>query len=287
MATARERALLTPAQLESQLQDERLRLFDTTVVMARKADGSFAISSGRDDYHRGHIPGAGFLDLLRDFSDTQSDLPFMLPSESQFAAAASAAGIGPDCRVVLYNAGPVWWSTRFWFMFREFGFHAVQVLDGGLDRWRAEGRPLATGAVVYPPARFAIRERGRFFVGKDTVARAAMHGDATLVNALSAEQHAGRVTQFARAGHITGSRHLFALDLLDESQSFQPESELARRLQAAQLLDGRPVIAYCGGGIAATANAFALWLVGQEQVEIYDGSLAEWTRDPSAPMSTI
>jgi thiosulfate/3-mercaptopyruvate sulfurtransferase len=286
MAIRRETALISPAALQAELRDPRLRLFDTTVVMARSAEGVLSISSGRESYVRAHVPGAGFLDLIADFSDPQSDLPFMLPSAAQFARAASAAGIGPEHRVVLYNSGPMWWSTRFWFMFREFGFDAVAVLDGGFSRWCAEGREVASGGQRFPPATFTAGARRGFFVAKADVVRAVASGERTLVNALSADQHAGRAVQFSRPGHIAGSCHLSALDLVDAQQSFLPNEQLQQRLAAAGLLGGKPVIAYCGGGIAATANAFALWLVGQDGAQIYDGSLAEWTRDPTLPMAT-
>ncbi len=286
MTMERDSALISPDALQSELRDPRLRLFDTTVVMTRSPQGALSISSGREAYLRAHLPGAGFLDLAADFSDASSDLPFMLPSAEQFARAASAAGIGREHRVVLYNSGPIWWSTRFWFMFREFGFDAVRVLDGGFDRWRTEGRALASGGTSFPPAQFPLGPRRGFFVGKDAVARAVAAGDHTLVNALSADQHAGRVVQFVRPGHIAGSCHLSALDLVDERQTFWSIETLRARLTAAGLLGSKPVIAYCGGGIAATANAFALYLVGHERPQIYDGSLAEWTRDPTLPMAT-
>ncbi len=277
--------LLSATELQAALGDPALRIFDTTVVMRPKPTGGYDIESGRAGYRSEHIPGAGFLDLLSDFSAPDSPYPFTMPTAERFATAAGAAGIGPNDRVVLYNAGPTWWSTRFWFMFRDFGFEAVQVLDGGLDRWRALGLPLVSGDTAYPEGAFPIRPRRGIFVGKSEVAAALTGATCTLVNALSADAHAGRTSSQPRPGRIPGSRHLFALDLLDPTtREFLPVAQLSERLRAAGLLDQKPVIAYCGGGISATTDAFALYLVGHHAVRIYDGSLTEWSRDPTLPL---
>jgi thiosulfate/3-mercaptopyruvate sulfurtransferase len=278
-------ALMQPDELTLRLGDPSLRLFDTTVRMARTEDGRMAIESGASSYAERHIPGAAFLDLMGEFSAPHADLHFMLPSAERFAAAAGAAGIDASTHVVLYNSGPTWWSTRVWFMLREFGFDRAQVLDGGLDRWVSERRAVDCGIRKYAPTTFEIRARRQVFVGKTDVQAALTANDTTVVNALSADVHAGRSQAYARRGRIPGSCHLFALDLLDRAtQSFLPIDELRRRLAAAGLLADLKVIAYCGGGISATTNAFALWLVGKRDVQIYDGSLSEWTRDPTLPL---
>jgi thiosulfate/3-mercaptopyruvate sulfurtransferase len=275
---------MSPAELQARLHEPQLRLFDTTVLMARKPEGGYEIKTGREAYSTAHIAGAAFLDLLHDFSAPDAPLNFTLPTAEQFAVAAGRAGIGADSAVVLYNSGPTWWATRMWFMLREFGFDRAAVLDGGLDRWRAEGRALSAELVHHQPAEFPLRSRRSVFIGKADVKRALDGRDAIVVNALAAEVHSGRVAPYARPGRIAGSCHLFALDLLDSSQSFHSEPELRERLAAAGLLAGPPVIAYCGGGISATTTAFALHLIGRDDVQIYDGSLSEWSRDPAMPM---
>ncbi|MBK6598127.1 MAG: sulfurtransferase [Proteobacteria bacterium] len=288
MSDKSERALMTAEQLAARLEDPSLRLFDTTVDMRAKPGGGYEIVSGRSQYEAGHIPGAAFLDLLADFSADTPPLLFTLPSAQQFAAAAGAAGIGTGTTVVLYNAGPTWWATRMWFMLREFGFDDAFVLDGGLDGWRADGRPLESGAARYTTASFPAGPRRKVFVNKLDVKSAVDAGNHALLHALSPEVFSGKSPgSYARPGRIPGSCNVFAMHLLEPAtKRFLPEAALREQLGQAGLLEGKPVIAYCGGGISATTDAFALHLLGREDVQIYDGSLSEWARDPAMPMET-
>lgn len=278
--------LISAAGLETLLGDPSLRLFDTTVHLGPRTGGGLLVESGRAAYEREHIPGAAFMDLLDELSDPDHALRFMLPSAERFAAAMSALGVGPGTRVVLYNSGPTWWSTRAFLMLREFGFDAAQVLDGGLDAWRAGARPLESGSRSYPAAQFTTGPRRRVFVGRDDVLAAVRSNEAHLVHALSADLFSGRVRTAARPGRIAGSVNLPALELLDPAtQAFRPPAALRASLESRGLLDGRPVIAYCGGGISATTDAFALLLLGRDDAAlVYDGSLNEWAADPALPM---
>ncbi|MCU0758405.1 MAG: sulfurtransferase [Steroidobacteraceae bacterium] len=277
--------LVDTAGLQRILGDPGLRIFDTTVHLTPRPGGGYAIEGGRAQYDAGHIPGAGFIDVGADLSDPQHALRFMLPPPELFAQRMSAWGVGPGTRVVLYNSGPTWWATRVWFMLREYGFDAAQVLDGGLDKWKLEGRPLDTAPCRYPPAQFVAGPPRGLFVGKDAVLAAVQRRDRHLVNALSPEVFSGRVVGYGRPGRIAGSVNVVAKDLLDPlTQAFLPPDALRERLAAAGLLDGRGVIAYCGGGISATTDAFALHLLGHEDVAIYDASMNEWGPDPSLPM---
>lgn len=278
-------ALITTQGLQALLDKPQLRLFDTTVHLRGKPGGGYEIANGRDDYQAAHIPGAGFIDVWQELSDPDHALRFMLPPEPLFVERMGGYGVGPDSRVVLYNAGPTWWATRVWFMLREYGFDAVQVLDGGLDKWKREGLALNNAPCTYPPARFRAGTRRRVFVDKSAVLQAVIQHDRHVVNALSPAVFSGRVVGYGRPGRIAGSVNVPAADLLDPStQAFLPESELRQRLGAQGLLDGRGVIAYCGGGISATTDAFALHLLGEESVQIYDASMNEWGPDPSLPM---
>ncbi|HPF27257.1 MAG TPA: rhodanese-like domain-containing protein [Steroidobacteraceae bacterium] len=279
--------LLSCDELERRLADPSLRLYDVTVDMQIKPGGGYEIASGREKYADGHIPGAAFLDLLDDFSADNPPLVFTLPTAAAFARAAGAAGISAQSQVVLYNAGPTWWATRMWFMLREFGFDAACVLDGGLDAWRAADKPLETGVRSYPPASFPAGRRRKVFVDKADVKAAVDADSAALVNALSPAVFAGTAGTYMRPGRIPGSCNVYAMDLVDPaSKRFLARNELRAKLGAAGLLTDKPVIAYCGGGISATTNAFALHLLGRDDVQIYDGSLSEWARDPAMPMET-
>ncbi|MCB1622942.1 MAG: sulfurtransferase, partial [Pseudomonadales bacterium] len=276
MSETTDSALMSATQLQQRLEDPSLRLFDTTVDMRIKPEGGYQIASGRALYAAGHIPGAAFLDLFADFSADTPPLVFTLPDAAAFAQAAGAAGIGAGTTVVLYNAGPTWWATRMWFMLREFGFDHAHVLDGGLDGWRADGRPLETGQRAYPAAEFPAGRRRKVFVNKLDVKAAVDQRTSVLVNALSPEVFAGKAGSYQRPGRIPGSCNVFAINLLDPTtKRFLPQPELHAQLATAGLLADRPVIAYCGGGISATTDAFALHLLGRDDVQIYDGSLSE------------
>lgn len=278
--------LITPAELEPRLADPALRLFDTTVLMTPRP-GGYDVRSGRAEYEQAHIPGAAFMDLLTELSDTTHRLRFMLPPEEQFSAAAGRLGIGSGTEVVLYNSGPSWWSTRAYFMLRAFGFDAVQVLDGGLDRWRREDRPLESGVRCYPPAQFEVARRRPIFVDRDAVLQAVQTGDRLLMHALAPAVFRGEIAPYGRPGRIPGSVNLFAADLLcGEDRVFLSPPELRARFAAAGALGERPTIVYCGGGISATTNAFALLMLGRDDVQIYDASMSEWGTDPSLPMES-
>ena len=277
--------LIGTQALQDLLGNPDLRIFDTTVHLRPKAGGGYEVASGRPDYEAAHLPGAGFIDVWQELSDPDHALRFMLPPEALFAERMGAWGVGPGTRVVLYNAGPTWWATRVWFMLREFGFDTVQVLDGGLDKWKLEGRPLSTGPCAYPGTRFVPGARHEVFVGKDAVLGAVQRRDRHLVHALSPALFSGRVVGYGRPGRIAGSVNVPAVELLDPAtQAFLPLPALRQRFEAQGLLDGRGAIAYCGGGISATTDAFALHLLGERDVRIYDASMNEWGPDASLPM---
>jgi len=160
------------------------------------------------------------------------------------------------------------------------------VLDGGWPKWTAEGRPISTEPGVVRPARFVARPRPGLFVGKDAVRAGIGAADIRLVNSLTAEQHAGTGgAHYGRPGRIPGSTNVPSRELLDPTtQTFRPLDELRRLFEAAGALDGRRIVTYCGGGIAASAGAFALAMLGVDDVAVYDASLQEWAKDASLPM---
>lgn len=277
--------LLDTASLQSMLADPLLRVYDTTVHLVPRP-GGYDIRSGYDDYVAAHVPGAGFLDLLTEFADTSHRLRFMMPPREQLIAAAGRAGIGRQTRVVLYNSGPTWWATRAFFMFRSVGFDAVHVLDGGFDRWRAEARAVEAGARSYPAARFEAGVSRAVFVDRDDVLAAVRSGDRLLMHALAPQVFRGEIAPYGRPGRIAGSVNLPASDLLGEDRRFLDVPALTARLERVGALGSRATIAYCGGGISATTNAFALLLAGRDDVQIYDASMNEWGPDPALPMET-
>jgi len=208
----------------------------------------------------------------------------MLPPAQVFARVMGSMGVDERTRVVCYASANHWWATRLWWMLRVFGHDRAAVLDGGLQKWRAEARPVESGpGRRYEARNFIARPRPELVAGKEDVLAAIGRSDVCTVNALRPEQHAGTGgVHYGRCGHITGSVNIPAIEHINADYTFKSATEL-RRLFAEAL--ARPqVITYCGGGIAATSVALALALLGYDRVKVYDNSLTEWAADPGLPM---
>ena len=274
--------------LAQHLTDPKVVVLDCTVHLIPNPKTTYDAVSGRADFEKGHIPGAQFLDLQADLSDPGAKLRFMLPSVEHFAAAMGRFGIGADTKVVTYSTANVWWASRVWWMLRVFGHDNAAVLNGGWQKWNREGKASETGpGNSRAPENFPPRGKRDLMVGKDAVLAAIGDGAVCTLNALQPAQHAGTGgNSYGRPGHIKGSINLPAAHLLDpETNAFLPPAELRRRFAAVGALDRR-VITYCGGGIAASADALALVMLGHQDVVLYDASLSEWAADPSLPMET-
>jgi thiosulfate/3-mercaptopyruvate sulfurtransferase len=295
-AMARLPPLVDAGTLAAHLDQPSLRIFDATVHLRRVAPGTpYVPESGRAGYEEGHLPGAAFADLIGDLADPASPFPFTIPSPERFAAAAGALGIGPDTHVVAYSQTSVMWATRLWWLLGYFGHDKVSVLDGGFEAWRETGCAVATGPVSTSPARFDARPRPERLARRpevEAVVAAGNSGPASapstpqLVNALRPDAFAGLSPgAYGRPGRIPGSINAPYIDLLDASGRFRHLDEIGAALDAAGLERSEAIIAYCGGGISATVDLFALDLLGTE-ARLYDGSLTEWSADPSLPLET-
>jgi thiosulfate/3-mercaptopyruvate sulfurtransferase len=210
----------------------------------------------------------------------------MLPESERFADGMSRLGVGPGTRVVAYDAEDGIWAARLWWMLRVFGFDAASVLDGGLKAWRGAGLPLSTQTEDVAPATFEARFRPELVASRSEVEAIMRNGGACLVNALRAELHRGELPITPGTfGHIPGSASIPHGDLIDpETNLFLPLDRLRQHFAAAGALDRPRVVTYCGGGIAAAFDAFALALLGRDDVAVYDGSLVDWTSDPDLPL---
>jgi thiosulfate/3-mercaptopyruvate sulfurtransferase len=278
--------------LEQHLDDPDLRVFDCTVIASMKTDMEvgkdfpFAFESGRARYGEGHVPGADHLDLLGDLSDTSSRLPFTMPSEKQFSDAMGKAGVGDGARVVLYGTAEPIWAARVWWMLRAFGFDHVAILNGGWAKWSAEGRPVSKASPCYPRTKFVARPRAGAFVGKDDVMAAIGDSRVCTINALPAmifEGSGGPV--FGRKGRIAGSLNVPFPALHDpDTGAYLPAAQLRAKFDAVHADKADRIIAYCGSGIAASSDAFALALLGFDNVAVYDASLSEWGFDETLPI---
>lgn len=283
---ARDSPLVSTQWLADHLGSEDLVVLDASVVRWHRPDGGTGCLSGHEEYILvGHIPGAVFADLIDDLSDAAADLAFTRPDAARFAAAAGALGIGPETTVIVYDGDIGQWASRLWWLLRSFGHREVAVLDGGLTKWTAEGRPLETGHVQPTAAEFSAEEVPGFWADKAEVER-VVSGEAAgvLVCASPESEFTGEVAPGSRRpGHIPGSLSAPAGRLVDRAQhSARPVPELTEVLGDAATAPR--VIVYCSSGIAAAAAALALTLTGAGSVSVYDGSLGEWSADPAAPL---
>jgi thiosulfate/3-mercaptopyruvate sulfurtransferase len=237
--------------------------------------------AGRAEYDGGHIPGAAFADLVHGLAEPHASLNFTFPSAERFQAGMSALGVEDGVDVVVYDRNGMMWATRLWWLLRAYGFDDAAVLDGGYDAWVAEGRPVSADPPPRRDADFTPRPRPDAMADQDEV----LAGPACLLNALSPAVFRGEQNRYGRAGRIPGSVNVYAHTLVDpETHRLLPPERLRERLGGVGALAGERVVAYCGGGISATLDAFALTLLGAEDVAVYDGSMSEWVADPALPL---
>ena len=279
--------LVSTDWLAKHLGDDDVRVFETTVFLHR-GEGTVRAESGRSQYETGHIPGAGFLDLQADFSDNDQPYRFMMPSPEAFAEAAGGYGISDASKLVLYDRLGSQWAARFWWMFRSMGCTNAVVLDGGWNRWTAEGRPTSADPAAYPAATFTpTHDPARFADLNEVKAFMEQGGGSCLINALGRDQHSGADggSGYGRAGHIPGATNVPSGELTDpETGLYRPADELAALFTAAGADPSQRVVTYCGGGIAASNDAFILAMLGYQNVAVYDASMSEYAADPSLPL---
>lgn len=271
--------------LADYLGSDKLVVVDATVVPYTQPNGHGGYLSGHEQYLVvGHIPGAVFADLIDEFSDQSNSLPFTHQFAAGFSAAAGSIGIDNETTVIVYDAAVGQWASRLWWLFRAAGYDNVAVLDGGYAKWTTEGRETDVGHVEPTPASFSAGERPELWVTKEDV-EAIVTGDAdgALVCGVPPKEFSGEAGARARLGHIPGSINAPAGRLVDrESNAFLHESALRDAFGPA--LDADRIVTYCGGGIAAAADALALTMLGHRNIAIYDGSLNEWAADETAPL---
>jgi thiosulfate/3-mercaptopyruvate sulfurtransferase len=275
--------------LEAHLADPELRILDCHVGMSPTLTGGIDFVPGRAEWEKGHIPGADFIDFSTELSDPASTMGFMLPPAEQFAEVMGRHGVGEGTRVVIYDELMNMWAARLWWMLRHYGFTNAAVLNGGSHKWKQEGRPLSQDVVAHAPAQFTpVRDGAPLFVGKDDVLAGITDAGTCLVDAMTSESYDGSpFPGVARPGHIASASNVPFAEVVDQNtMAYLPADQLQAKLAATSAgPDGR-VITYCGAGIAASSVAFAMALVGRDNLSIYDASLFEWAADPALPMET-
>jgi len=237
---------------------------------------------GRDEYLGAHIPAARFLDIDA-ISDRLHPAPHMLPPADEFAGAMEELGIGSGDRIVVYDNSPLRTAARGWFMLRHFGARDVAILDGGFEKWRAEGRPTESGQPEPRNAHFDPSEDPGEVVAKQDILAGLQD---PLLDARGKGRFEGTEVDprpGVASGHIPGARNLpFAL-LYNADGTFKSREELKRLFAEAGADPAKPFVATCGSGVTANSIIFAAHLLGNDATRLYDGSWSEWGADPATP----
>jgi thiosulfate/3-mercaptopyruvate sulfurtransferase len=274
--------------LSEHLHESNLRIVDCSVLMQHFDDGTFAFISGKNAWEQAHIPGSIFVDVHTQLSDQTHELALMMPAPRTLVETMKTLGIGDDSQVVLYDSTNHAWAARVWWMLRVCGFDNAAVLNGGWTKWQAEGREVSDEKSEYAAAEsFTINARPELMANKSKVLESIGREEITLIHSLPLPTFTGEVRPYTRPGRISGSKNLYCETLIDdESRTYIDLEDIRNKFNKIGALSAESVITYCGGGIAASSNAFALTLLGVDNVAIYDGSLSEWTLDPDLPMET-
>ena len=286
-------AIVSTENLAAKLNDASVRVFECTTYLETPTEGvdaPYTVRPGRAEYDQGHIPGSAFLDLQGQLSDgaSPSHLRFTMPAPQDLSERLKALGVGDDTHVVLYSRGNMQWATRVWWMLYAIGFDNASVLDGGYDKWSQEGREVSSQEITFAPAAaLTVNSRPHAFVGKDEVQSAIGDPSVCTINALSAELHRGESERYGRPGRIPGSVNLPATSLQSAAdKSFPTPDDAQAAFDDIGLQRNQRSIVYCGGGIAATLDAFLMLQLGYENVGVYDASMSEWARDPALAVET-
>jgi len=269
--------LVSTFWLEQQLGSPDLAILDASLVMPADARDPAA------EFADAHIPGARRFDIEA-LSDPDQPAPHMLPGAEAFGAAMVALGVGRDDRIVVYDNSPLRSATRGWFMLRHYGAERVAILDGGLAKWRAEGRPIERGEIAPRNTRFDAVERGTI-VTKDMLVRG---GGNPILDARGRGRFDGSVPDprpGVAAGHIPGSRNLPYGDLYRADGTLKPEEELAAEFALAGVDPQSAFVATCGSGVTATSLIFAARRLGGRDARLYDGSWSDYGSDLATPKS--
>jgi thiosulfate/3-mercaptopyruvate sulfurtransferase len=276
-------ALVGTDWLAAHLDDPHIRVVDASF----KLPG--ITPTAREDYDSGHLPGAVFFDI-DDIAEPGTSLPHMIPPPELFARKMEGLGIGDDDRVIVYDSAGLSSAGRAWWMLRLFGHHNVALLDGGLPKWKAEGRPLETAVPNPPHRRFSARFDPALVRDKRALLGNLSARREQVLDARAAGRFEGNVEESRpglRRGHIPGSRNLPYDQVTDPQTCRLRDAEALSELfrDAGVALD-RPIVTSCGSGVTACALAFALHLIGHPGAAVYDGSWSEWGLPGDTPVET-
>ena len=275
-------SLVTVDWLRQHINDADLVVLDCSVTTIPHEDGGFHNVSARPEYESGHLPNAGFADLKGELCAVNSPVEFALPNAAQFCSVMGALGVGDETRVVLYDTSYTAWAARVWWMLRWVGFDNAAILDGGLTAWTAAGHALSLDPVTPVNRILSVNERTQLIADHAEVKASIENKAVTLIDTLPMMFYRGDVPIYGRPGHIPGAINIDTLTLFNKTGCFRSQLELEDL--HAQLDPQARHITYCGGGIAASANAFVMTRLGFNNVAVYTDSLQVWAADENNPM---
>ncbi|WIM13815.1 3-mercaptopyruvate sulfurtransferase [Enhydrobacter sp.] len=283
MTYARPDALVSTAWLADHLEAPDIRI----------VDGSFYLPAQkrnpRAEYESQHIPGAVFFDI-DEIADTSSSLPHMLPSPEKFSARVRKLGLGDGNKIVVYDTTPMTGAARVWWMFRAMGHKDVAILDGGLPKWMAEGRPVTDDPPLPRNRHFTARLDNTLVRSLEDVKELIETKREQIVDARAAARFRGEAPEpraGLRGGHMPGALNLPYSDLIDpKAGTMLPGEQIAARIAASGVDPARKVTASCGSGVTACVVALGLYLIGAPHAAVYDGSWTEWGGRDDTPIVT-
>ncbi|WP_098409761.1 3-mercaptopyruvate sulfurtransferase [Thioclava sp. ES.031] len=266
------KTLVSTDWLAAHLKDPDLRILDASWFLPQMERDAKAT------YDAKHIPGARFFDI-DDIADNRSDLPHMAPPPEKFISRMRAMGVGDGHQVVIYDQHSVFSAPRVWWTFRLMGKTDVAVLDGGLPKWEAEGRPLEDMPPMVRDRHMTVQRHPGLVKDVTQVAHASKLGDHEIIDARSNDRFLGSAAEprpGLRSGHIPGSRNLPFGELLTPEGTFKSPEEIKALFEAAGVDLSKPAITTCGSGVSAAILSLALELIGKSDWSLYDGSWSEW-----------
>ena len=274
--------------LNNNLDNKKVRIFDcTTYLLYQDDDPSlpYIVESGFREYQISHIKNSAYLDLQKDLSDNSSKFRFTLPDYYTLAKNFSNLGVGDDFHIVLYSRNGLQWATRIWWMLYVLGFKNLSILDGSFNEWKKNNFPTESKINVFAKSEFKIEINDKIFVDKNRVLGSMNTKECVILNSLTEDLHNGENPRYGRPGRIPGSLNIPFHELTDlEKGCFKSPSECLEVFKKKGISQDSRVLNYCGGGIAASLDAFVLFQLGYDDIEIYDNSMSEWATDENLPI---
>ena len=276
------KTLVSTEWLQAHLKDPDLRILDGSYYLPQM---------GRDpraEYDAAHIPNARFFDI-DDVADHGSDLPHMVPPVEKFMSRMRAMGVGDGHQVVVYDGMGLFSAARVWWLFKLMGQNNIAVLDGGLPKWQAEGRPVEDLPPVIRDRHMTVRRQNHMVKDVTQVSAASKLGDYEIIDARSPGRFRGEEPEprvGLRPGHIPGSKNVCFKDLLNADQTMKNPVEMRQIFEAAGVDFNKPAITTCGSGVTAAVLSLGLERIGKTDHSLYDGSWSEWGMFPTVPVAT-